>query len=57
MAKDGIVSDLAIHDVLANDDHVVVLVEATLTKGVATTHERQVQIMHVRDGKMTEPGP
>jgi hypothetical protein len=54
MAKDGIVWDLAIHDVLANDDHVVVMVEATLTKGVAMTQERQVQIMHVRDGKMTE---
>ena len=53
MAKEGIVWDFAIHDVLANDDHVVVLIEATLTKGVAATHERQVQVMHVRDGKMT----
>ena len=54
MAREGIVWDFAIHDVLANDDHVVVLIEATLAKGVATTHERQVQVMHVRDGKMTE---
>ena len=54
MAKEGIVWDFAIHDVVANDDHVVVLIEATLAKGVATTHERQVQVMHVRDGKMTE---
>ncbi len=37
MAKDGIVWDFAIHDVLANDDHVVVLIDATLTKGVAST--------------------
>ena len=54
MAKEGIVWDFAIHDVLANDDHVVVLIDATLSKGVAVTHGRQVQVMHVRDGKMTE---
>lgn len=54
MAKEGIVWDFAIHDVLANDDHVVVLIDATLTKGSASSHGRQVQVMHVRDGKMTE---
>jgi hypothetical protein len=57
MAKKGIVWDFDIHDVLANDDHVVVLTDATLTKGVAVTHGQQVQVMHVRDGKMTFSGP
>jgi len=54
MAKEGIVWDFAIHDVLANDDHVVVLIDATLVKGSASIHGRQVQVMHIRDGKMTE---
>jgi len=54
MAKEGIVWDFAIHDVLANDDHVVVLIDATLVKGSASSHGRQVQVMHIRDGKMTE---
>lgn len=54
MAKTGIVWDFAIHDVLASDDHVVVLIDATLTKGAASSHGRQVQVMHLRDGKMTE---
>jgi hypothetical protein len=54
MAKEGIVWDFAIYDVLANDDHVFVLMDATITKGVASAHGRQVQVMHVRDGKMTE---
>ena len=54
MAKEGIVWDIAIHDVVANDEHVVVLTEATLRKGVASARGRQVQVMHIRDGKMTE---
>jgi len=54
MAKEGIVWDFAIHDVIADDDHVVVLIDATLTKGKAASHGRQVQVMHIRDGKMTE---
>ena len=54
MAKEGIVWDFAIHDVLGNDDHVVVLIDATLTKGSASSHGRQVQVMHVHHGKMTE---
>lgn len=54
MAKEGIVWDFAIHDVLASDDHVVVLIDTTLTKGAASSHGRQVQVMHLRDGKMTE---
>lgn len=54
MAKAGIVWDFAIHDVVANDDHVILLIDATITKGVDTAHGRQVQVMHVRDGKMTE---
>ncbi|MBA3690099.1 MAG: nuclear transport factor 2 family protein [Actinobacteria bacterium] len=54
MAREGIIWDFAIHDVLANDDHVVVLIDATLTKGSGTAHGRQCQVMHVHDGKWTE---
>lgn len=54
MAKEGIVWDFAIHDVVANDDHVVALIDATIVKGAASAHGRQVQVMHIRDGKMTE---
>ena len=54
MAREGIVWDFAIHDLVANDEHVVVLIDATLTKGGRSTHGRQVQVMHVRDGLMTE---
>lgn len=54
MAKAGIVWDLAIHDIVANDEHVVALIDATLTNGRRSTHGRQVQVMHVRDGLMTE---
>ena len=36
MAMEGIVWDFAIHDLVANDDHVVILIDATIRKGVAS---------------------
>ena len=43
-----------LHDVVANDEHVVALVEATATRGGKTFEYRTSEIMHVRDGKVTE---
>jgi uncharacterized protein len=43
-----------VHDVVANDDHVIALVEATATRGGRSFTYRTAEIMHVRDGKVTE---
>jgi ketosteroid isomerase-like protein len=43
-----------VHDVLANDDHTIALVEATATRGGRTLTYRTAEITHVRDGKIVE---
>jgi uncharacterized protein len=43
-----------VHDVVANDEHVVALVEATATRDGRTLNYRTAEIMHMRDGKVTE---
>ena len=43
-----------VHDVVANDEHVIALVEATATRDGKTLTYRTAEIMHVRDGKVTE---
>jgi ketosteroid isomerase-like protein len=43
-----------IHDILANDDHVAVLHESTITRGDRTGTFQYADIYHVRDGKVTE---
>ena len=44
-----------LHDVVANDDHAIALVEATATRpdGRTLTY-RTAEIVHIRDGKLTE---
>lgn len=42
------------HDVVANDDHTIVLVDATATRGGKTLNYRTAEIFHVRDGKIAE---
>jgi ketosteroid isomerase-like protein len=44
-----------VHDVVANDDHAIALVEATATRpdGRTLTY-RTAEIMHIRGGKLTE---
>jgi uncharacterized protein len=42
------------HDVLANDDHAIVLANATATRGGRTLQYRVAEIYHIRDGKITE---
>jgi ketosteroid isomerase-like protein len=44
----------AVHDILASDDHVVALVDATATRGGAAFRYRTAEICHVRNGKIVE---
>jgi ketosteroid isomerase-like protein len=43
-----------LHDVVANDEHTIALVEATATRNGKTLVYRTAEIMHVKDGKVTE---
>ncbi len=43
-----------VHDVVANDEHTIALVTATATMGDRSLTYRTAEIMHVRDGKVTE---
>jgi ketosteroid isomerase-like protein len=42
-----------LHDVIANDEHTIALVQATATRGGQTFTYRTAEIMHIRDGKVT----
>ncbi len=42
------------HDIVANDDHVVALVNATATRGGRTFKYRTAEIYHIRDGRLVE---
>ncbi len=54
LAQDGVTISFDIHDIVGNDDHVVVLTDATVSKGGSSSVGRQVQVMHVRDGTWAE---
>ena len=43
-----------IHDVIANDEHAIVLGTATATRGGKALEYRTAEIFHIRDGKATE---
>ena len=45
---------LDIHDVLANDEHTVALVTATVGAGDQAFSYRTAEIVHITDGKITE---
>ena len=42
------------HDVVANDEHAMSMVEATVRRGGTTYTFRTVEIYHMRDGKISE---
>ena len=42
------------HDVVANDEHVIALTNAVATRGGRTLEYKTAEIMHVKDGKITE---
>ena len=46
--------DFTTHDVVANDEHGVALVEAIATRGENKLTYRTAEIYHLRDGKITE---
>jgi ketosteroid isomerase-like protein len=46
--------NLEIHDVVANDDHVVVLVHTSAQKDGRKLEDDGIQLFHVTDGKVTE---
>jgi ketosteroid isomerase-like protein len=43
-----------IHDVVADDEHTVLLADATATRKGRTLHYRVAEIYHFRDGKVRE---
>lgn len=51
---EGLEVSADVHDVVANDDHVVGLINATVTVGDETFEYRTAEILHFADGKVTE---
>lgn len=43
-----------LHDIVANDDHTIVLTIATATRDGRTIEYRTAEILHIRDGKIAE---
>ena len=43
-----------VHDILANDDHAIVIGTATATRGDRTLTYRTTEVFQMRDGKATE---
>jgi ketosteroid isomerase-like protein len=52
-ARDGRIA-YEIHDVVANDDHAIVLGTATAVHGDTTLVYRTAEIFHIRDGRAVE---
>ena len=51
----GLEFDVSLHDAIANDDHVIGLVEVHVTAGDKDIRYRTTEILHVSaDGKVTE---
>lgn len=44
----------SLHDVVANDEHTIALVETTVSRGDRSLTYRTAEIFHVRDGKIVE---
>ena len=53
-AMEDVALEAELHDVVANNEHVVGLVTATVTVGDTSFSYRTAEIAHVRDGKVTE---
>ncbi len=51
---EGVDFSVEVHDVVANDDHTVGLLEATVKVGDEEFKYRTAEIMHIEDGKITE---
>jgi uncharacterized protein len=42
------------HDILANDDHAVILNTVRASRGGQVLEQQQVVVLHIRDGKVSE---
>jgi ketosteroid isomerase-like protein len=42
------------HDILANDDHAVVLNTIRASRGGQSLEQQQVVVLHIKDGKVAE---
>ncbi len=51
---EGIQFNIDVHDVVANDDHVVALINANVKIGDQDFTYRTAEIHHVKDGEITE---
>jgi ketosteroid isomerase-like protein len=51
---EGVDFNVDLHDVLANDEHLIGLVTANVTVGDESIEYRTAEIAHVVDGKVTE---
>jgi ketosteroid isomerase-like protein len=54
MSDAGFEFTAELHDVVGNDDHVIALMTARVTKDGKTFEYRTAEIAHMRDGKITE---
>jgi len=45
---------VTVHDVVANDEHAIALVNAVATRGGQTLEYRTAEIVHLQGGKITE---
>jgi ketosteroid isomerase-like protein len=50
----GMRMSMSIHDILASDDHAVVLHETSITQNGRTLVGRYCDVYHVRNGRLTE---
>lgn len=53
LGQEGVEMRFSVHDILANDDHAVVLHEATLTRKGRTLTGQDADVYHLRDGRIT----
>lgn len=51
---EGLEFNVDVHDVVANDDHIVALVEASVTTEEGEFNYRTAEICHVENGEITE---
>lgn len=52
--RDDFTIETDMHDVLGNDEHVIAMVNARVTGGGQTFEYRTAEIVHMKDGKVTE---
>ena len=54
MELSGGTSKIEVHDLLANDEHGIALVNASATRGDQSLEGHDVHTFHIRDGKVVE---